>query len=367
MEDLKRLVITGGPCGGKTTALAFLSQKLQEAGYTPIMVPEAATLLMGQGIKPDKVGRLPFQELVIVCSRSNEDIAEAGARHIAERKLPQPIVVCDRGIMDGGAYVPLLDFEALLTRKFGPVSPRDHRYDAVFHLRTAADGAEPFYTLETNKERTETPEEARTLDEKTVRAWTGHPHLRILDNSTDFDGKKRRLWEHVCSTLGIPVPIERERKFQVERFDVSKITDTYQQIDIEQAYLMSSDSRKEIRIRRRGQNGVYTYYRTVKRTVLPGERAETERRISKEEYEVSMQFRLRDRNVIRKQRTCFVYKNQYFECDRFENGLRWDMLEIELTTLQSEVVLPPEIKVVDEVTGKPEYSNFHLAEIFQPA
>ena len=36
---------------------------------------------------------------------------------------------------------------------------REGRYDAVFHLVTAAQGAERFYTLENNQARSETPEQ----------------------------------------------------------------------------------------------------------------------------------------------------------------------------------------------------------------
>ena len=52
-------------------------------------------------------------------------------------------------------------------------------YDAVFHLVTAAKGAEKFYTLENNKARSERIEEAAIVDDKIISAWTGHPHFRI--------------------------------------------------------------------------------------------------------------------------------------------------------------------------------------------
>lgn len=42
-------------------------------------------------------------------------------------------------------------------------SLRDGRYDGVFHLVTAASGAEDFYTLESNEARTETVDMAREV------------------------------------------------------------------------------------------------------------------------------------------------------------------------------------------------------------
>lgn len=44
-----RICLTGGPCAGKTTALATLNQKLSEMGFRVLNVPEAATMLMKGG------------------------------------------------------------------------------------------------------------------------------------------------------------------------------------------------------------------------------------------------------------------------------------------------------------------------------
>ena len=56
-------------------------------------------------------------------------------------------------------------------------------YDAVFHLVTAAKGAEEFYTMDNNAARYETPEQACALDDRLLASWTGHPRLRVIDNA----------------------------------------------------------------------------------------------------------------------------------------------------------------------------------------
>jgi len=48
---------------------------------------------------------------------------------------------------------------------------------------TAADGAEPFYTLDNNAVRTEGVAKAIEMDRRTLDCWTGHEHLYIVDNS----------------------------------------------------------------------------------------------------------------------------------------------------------------------------------------
>lgn len=48
-ENLHKLLITGGPCAGKTTALAELHKDLLQLGFLVLTVPEAATILMKGG------------------------------------------------------------------------------------------------------------------------------------------------------------------------------------------------------------------------------------------------------------------------------------------------------------------------------
>ena len=89
-----------------------------------------------------------------------EAIYEQAAQGINADKV---LLVCDRGIMDSKAYLSELEFSTVLNAiKKNEVELRDN-YDAVFHLVTAANGAEEFYTLENNAARTETIEEAREV------------------------------------------------------------------------------------------------------------------------------------------------------------------------------------------------------------
>ena len=44
--NVTRILLTGGPCAGKTTAMAAISQDLTQLGYKVLVVPEAATLIM---------------------------------------------------------------------------------------------------------------------------------------------------------------------------------------------------------------------------------------------------------------------------------------------------------------------------------
>ena len=92
------------------------------------------------------------------------------------------------------------------------------------------------------------------------RCWVGHRHLRVIDNSTDFEGKMRRLETEIAAFLQEDHPYEMERKFLIEYPDLSWLEKNplCRKIEIEQVYLKSAPE-EEIRIRKRGENGHYIY------------------------------------------------------------------------------------------------------------
>ena len=51
-KSVTKIVLTGGPCAGKTTALSYIQTHFTEKGYHVIIVPETATELILGGITP---------------------------------------------------------------------------------------------------------------------------------------------------------------------------------------------------------------------------------------------------------------------------------------------------------------------------
>ena len=47
--NVTRILLTGGPCGGKTSALAAIKSDLTQLGYKVLEVPEAATIIAKGG------------------------------------------------------------------------------------------------------------------------------------------------------------------------------------------------------------------------------------------------------------------------------------------------------------------------------
>ena len=362
-KKIFKFVLTGGPCAGKTTALSAITQMFSERGYTVLIVAESATELILSGIHPWTPARehvFEFEYAITAKQILKENLYEQIVETIPAEKI---LIIYDRGIIDAAAFLPDEDFDKILSRLSLTKANAFSRYDAVFHLVTAANGAAQFYTLENNVARSETPEQAIALDNKTIKAWTGHQHLRIIDNSTDFAGKINRLIVEVCSALGEPIPIEDEKKYLIQYPDLelmSRYVD-FTCLDIVQTYLCSDNPDVERRIRQRGIGNNFTYYYTEKRNLSEGKRIEIERKISEKEYLcLLLQAEICLHQIIKK-RYCFVFKNQYFELDIYPFSNTQAIIEIELTSSTREVILPSFIKVIKDVTNDAKYKNYNLA------
>jgi len=356
-KSIPAIVITGGPCGGKTSALAWLKDKLLDYGIYPVFSQELARVYIGAGLHPALVGSVPFQTTLVRATISQEEHLLKLAANLTQDTV---VLICDRGRMDTKGYLTPHEFNRMLSHNgWNEPMLRDRFYQAVLHMVTAADGAEQFYVADS--ERYESLDEARLIDQKTQVAWCGHPHFRLIDNSTDFEGKKHRLLKEILHVLGVPIPLEIERKFKIKRPDWHHLSGATK-FEIEQVYLTRTDADVEERVRRRSQEGQAIYFRTLKRARGSGIREEREWQISESEYHTAFEQRDRNLRVIRKDRWCFVHNYQYFELDDFTPmGEDSCVLEIELTDRNDVVSLPNWLRSVEEVTDNPAYSNYERA------
>lgn len=363
MAKINKIVLTGGPCAGKTTAKVAIQEFFTNKGYSVLFVSETATELITGGISPTTCKNpLEFQKILFHLQCEKEKSYLAGAEALCADKI---LIVCDRGLLDNKAYMSADEFEEVLQISgLNEVEVRD-AYDAVFHLVTTAKGAVDVYLeqMKNNPARTEPPEKAAELDDKLIAAWTGHPHLRVIDNSTDGKEKVARLIKEIALVLGEPEPCEIERKFLIRYPDIQWLESqpNCQKIDIIQTYLNSGKD-EEIRVRQRGLNGNYLYFRTTKKKISDTRRIESERRLTKEEYLKALMDADTSKHQIRKTRYCLMYENQYFEIDIYPFWQNQAILEIELNDENAPILFPEEISLIKEVTADNTYKNASLAK-----
>jgi len=196
---IKKIAVTGGPCGGKSTALSYIKETAEALGYRVLTVGETATELISGGVAPWTCKtNAAYQSFQIALQMQKEEIFLAAARGMDTDKL---LIVCDRGLLDNRAYMTEEEFFTCLAARGDTLDDYISRYDAVFHLVTAAKGAEEFYSTANNTARTETPEEARLVDDRLLFAWSGHPKRFVLDNEGGFSDKIERLCDTLTSVL----------------------------------------------------------------------------------------------------------------------------------------------------------------------
>lgn len=356
MNKVYEYVITGGPCAGKTTALSKLDRVFTDRGYKVIIVAETATEVIVSGVNPNEISVLEFQRVIMGRGVNKEETIRRAAKFFKK----DVVIFYDRGMLDSKAYMDYADFLQVLKENGLTETEARDNYDAVFHLVTAAIGAEEYYTTQNNEARSESPKQAAELDTKTRNSWLGHPHLRVIDNSTGFSDKIDRLIKEVFVAMGVPTPVETERKFLVKLPSEEQLRANHSvKSNIVQTYLKRTDPAVERRVRQRGINGEFSYYYTEKKKLSECSRDEVERRISKDEYIALL---VEGIATVRKDRYCFFYENQYFELDIYPDWENEAILEIELTSEDQEVKLPDWITVIKEVTGDDRYKNANLAK-----
>lgn len=172
-----RIVLTGGPGGGKTTAVDMFRR---EIGERVVVVPEAATMMFMGGFPryENEYAVHSAQRAIYHVQQNLEDVQAA--------KYPGRILLCDRGTIDGAAYWPgpaSEFFEAMNTS----LEQELQRYDGVIFFESAAVGG---LSIEGgNPARLESIGKAAELDSDLRDIWSRHPNFRIVRHHESFLAK----------------------------------------------------------------------------------------------------------------------------------------------------------------------------------
>lgn len=189
-KSLPRIVLTGGPCSGKSAAIETLKK---DFGDTVHFVPEVATMAISQvGFNPsagDAATRRNFQRLIARVQRSFEEASELQALNDKRKAL-----ILDRGIMDGAAYMNggLDEFEDVCETS---ADYEYGQYDMVVFLDLPS--RDIFEAQKTNTPaRSEAWDEACRLSHRTREAWIRHSNFHWVGGTATWQekvGKVRHL------------------------------------------------------------------------------------------------------------------------------------------------------------------------------
>lgn len=333
--DAKKIVITGVAGGAVSSAAKRVRDAFCDVGYT---VQSPSPIFFSREDSVEQMLRKITDRLY-----EEETLADEANNSPSEKTL----ILCEGGVIDAKALIPDAAFALLLeSLGCGEVYLRDG-YDAVFCVTDGDFEAE----------------------ESIISAWTGNPHLRIIDYSAGVLCGEEMLIRETMFFAGEPEPLEIERKYLIEYPDISLLESIpmCRKVEISQTYTKNAAG-ENVRLRRRGGGGSYIYIQTQKKSITPLKRIETERRLSEAEYSAQMRL-AKEGQSLTKDRYCLLYGNRYFEIDVYPF---WDdraIMEIELLAEDEEVLFPDFIHIIREVTEDRAYSNHALAkaygEVFQ--
>jgi hypothetical protein len=172
-EKLK-IVITGGPGGGKTTALDLFQREFRSLVK---IVPEAATMLFEYGFDRETSSeRIKLlQKSIFKMQLTLEDCFY--------RMHPERLLVCDRGSLDGLAYWTG-DEASFFESIESSLEKEIERYDAVIFFQSAAGHEEDIKS--NNPYRYEDSRLAFELDEKLKKVWERHPEFHYIPTNPSF-------------------------------------------------------------------------------------------------------------------------------------------------------------------------------------
>lgn len=200
------LVVTGGPCAGKSNVLKAVELL---HGDKIEFVPEAATQIREEGFPdpPDDptARRLWLVEFQLALATRILLLENAAQQKALE--LGKPLIVTDRGLGDGLAYHPdgpaaLVQTKPLVHHKLTHPRAILNRYHAVIHMESLAVHHPEQYQTQNNTARYETVEQARATDQAVANAWHGHRNWKLVCNEyLDFAGVNNAVLAEIKRTL----------------------------------------------------------------------------------------------------------------------------------------------------------------------
>lgn len=362
MGIVAKIGLTGGPAGGKTSFASFSKEAFVNAGFRPVYLSEVATLFDSFGIGPatQVVSNLEYQYMVAKYQLSIEDIMLECLQYSPDNIL----LICDRTLLDGKSYCSIDEWNIVLERLHLSEFDIYGRYDIVLHFLTTASGTYQNYSTENNPARSEGIEEAIKRDKMTREAYHGMQMAKkvFLDNEVEFKEKQNRAVRAVLGFLNLAEPIfGRQEKILVRKIKKEKLQEYYpKKIHISQTYLNPREGETERKVSCVTDNYAKSYYYTQKDE---NKRVCFERNnIKLEEYLSYLKDKKENSSAIEKDRWCFSHSNLYFQYDEFPFWENYGILEMQMTNLCNEILIPDGFEAIVNITKNTKLFNNSLAE-----
>jgi len=206
---MRHIVLTGGPCAGKTRALAALEGAYPNDLY---VVAEASAVLIeggfprpGRGVETwSSEWQRDFEHATLAVHQAIDRIADREAE-----RLGRSIQIHDRTALDGAGFVEESVEE--FCHEYGLDLEKElARFIAVIHLESLATYDKVRYRENVGTERVERDiEMARVWEMKLREVWAQHPRRVIVPAQNDLEEKIEKVVTLVGEILEEQIPQQR--------------------------------------------------------------------------------------------------------------------------------------------------------------
>lgn len=346
MEIIK-IVLTGGPCAGKTTALSSIKKYLYDNNIPVVTVPETATELILNDQKFINIETIyNFQSLILRKQLSKESIAEDYIKTVL-KPIDRCVIIYDRGILDNKAYlVNRSDINKLLKKyNLTEIEVLDS-YDLVLDLLSLATCKKELYNF-SNEARTEDIETASMIDNKTSLAWIGHRNLRIIDSSISFEEETEIILNYIKEI------INNSQTREIRRFLVDDNLSDYsiynnnnsEELYITDYFIEGEDNTYNYVLSKREHNTDTSYVYSIYTEDCKKKTIVYDKKITKEKYFELLIHNKVINKVVKKETNFYDNRKKYTLCFYGD----YTILEVEENKINREIIFPSNLEIIGEL------------------
>lgn len=185
---MKKLVVTGGPCAGKTTVINAIQDEFRNQ---VTLVPEVASMLLSSGfpvpgrdVEWSFQWQVAFEKAIVPVQEAIEE-----AKTLEAIKKGHKLLICDRGTLDTVGYLPngFSDWKALFPN--ANVEEICSRYLTVIHLESLATANPDLYGRTGNENRFEPLDRAKEVELAMRESWKNHPKRIFIAGNKGVENK----------------------------------------------------------------------------------------------------------------------------------------------------------------------------------
>ena len=187
---MKKILITGGACAGKTTVLNVVKNYLEEKECNVKIIEEVPTKLINESITPEKIGKMDFQELIIKTQIENEKNCDFDG-----------VIIFDGSPIDSMKFINREEFDKFVKKYNTNFEEIINGYDGIIFLETIAKEYPELYSNENNKARLTDVEAAVARNDKLFNIYNNNSKVYLIKTDKDIEVKMKKIIEVVRSII----------------------------------------------------------------------------------------------------------------------------------------------------------------------